>query len=51
LWTLRLGGSAARFNIRGMPTLIAFRGGKEIARQSAAMDSGNLKRWLNSAAD
>jgi thioredoxin 2 len=39
---------AARFNIRSIPTLIVFRGGQEIARQSGAMDSGNLARWLSS---
>ncbi len=37
---------AARFNIRSIPTLIVFRGGKEIARQSGAMNAGALKRWL-----
>jgi thioredoxin 2 len=37
---------AARFNIRSIPTLIVFRGGKEIARQSGAMDVGGLTRWL-----
>jgi thioredoxin 2 len=37
---------ANRFNIRSIPTLIVFRGGKEIARQSGAMDSGRLARWL-----
>lgn len=40
---------AARFNIRSIPTLIVFRGGKEIARQSGAMDSASLERWLSSA--
>ena len=39
---------AARFNIRSIPTLIAFRTGKEIARQSGAMDAGTLTRWLTS---
>jgi len=39
---------AARFNIRSIPTLIVFRAGKEIARQSGAMDAGALTRWLNS---
>src|SRR5215831_394147 len=29
---------AARFGIRGIPTLIVFRNGREIARQSGAMD-------------
>ncbi|HKE95807.1 MAG TPA: thioredoxin TrxC [Povalibacter sp.] len=40
---------SARFGIRGIPTLIVFRGGREIARQSGAMDLGTLERWLNSA--
>jgi thioredoxin 2 len=39
---------ATRFNIRSIPTLIVFRGGKEIARQSGAMDSRQLARWLSS---
>src|ERR1700761_4853975 len=39
---------AGRFNIRSIPTMIVFRGGKEIARQSGAMDSGRLTRWLDS---
>ena len=41
-------GPANRFNIRGIPTLIVFRGGKEIARQAGAMDSTRLTRWLGS---
>jgi thioredoxin 2 len=40
---------AARLNIRSIPTLIVFRGGKEIARQSGALDTGALTRWLNSS--
>ena len=40
---------SARFGIRGIPTLIVFRGGKEVARQSGAMDLGTLERWLNPA--
>jgi thioredoxin 2 len=39
---------AARYNIRSIPTLLVFRAGKEIARQSGAMDAGTLTRWLNS---
>ena len=39
---------AGRFNIRSIPTLIVFRGGKEIARQSGAMDANGLTRWLSS---
>jgi thioredoxin 2 len=39
---------AQRFNIRSIPTMIVFRAGKEIARQSGAMDSATMSRWLNS---
>jgi len=38
-----------RFGIRAIPTLILFRDGKEIARQSGAMDATSLTRWLDSA--
>ena len=37
---------SARFQIRGIPTLIAFKAGRELARQSGAMDSNALVRWL-----
>lgn len=43
------GALASRFGIRGVPTLIVFRGGREIARQSGAMDSATLTRWLTAA--
>jgi thioredoxin 2 len=39
-------GIAGRFGIRGIPTLIAFREGREIARQSGAMDVGGLVSWI-----
>ena len=39
-------GVAARFGIRSIPTLIAFRNGKEVARQSGALDSASLVRWV-----
>lgn len=39
---------AARYNIRSIPTLAMFRGGKEIARQAGAMDLQNLLRWVQS---
>ncbi|WP_150427492.1 thioredoxin TrxC [Dechloromonas sp. CZR5] len=37
---------AARFNIRSIPTLAVFVQGREVARQSGALDLANLKRWL-----
>ena len=40
---------SSRFGIRGIPTLMVFRNGKEIARQSGAMDLGSLERWVTGA--
>ena len=37
---------AARYRIQSIPTLILFKGGREVARQSGAMGSGDLKRWI-----
>ena len=37
---------AARYGIRSIPTLIVFRQGREIARQSGAMETGALTGWL-----
>ena len=37
---------ATRFGIRSIPTLIAFRSGREVARQSGAMDLPGLLRWI-----
>ncbi len=39
---------AARYGIRSIPTVIAFRAGREIARQSGAMDEASLQRWVRS---
>jgi thioredoxin 2 len=39
---------AARFNIRSIPTLAIFKGGREVARQSGAVDAASLKRWVKS---
>jgi len=39
-------GIAGRFGIRSIPTLVAFRGGREVARQSGAMDAGGLVSWI-----
>jgi thioredoxin 2 len=36
---------ASRFGIRSIPTLILFRGGREIARQAGAMGSTDIVNW------
>jgi thioredoxin 2 len=41
---------AARYGIRSIPTMILFRGGRELARQSGAMDAGSIERWVHSHA-
>ncbi|HVZ46286.1 MAG TPA: thioredoxin TrxC [Ramlibacter sp.] len=38
----------ARMNIRSIPTLALFAGGKEIARQAGAMAAGDIVRWTRS---
>jgi thioredoxin 2 len=40
----------ARYNIRSIPTLALFRGGREIARQAGAMDAAGIVRWAHSKA-
>ncbi|HVS76258.1 MAG TPA: thioredoxin TrxC [Steroidobacteraceae bacterium] len=40
---------AGRFGIRSIPTLILFRDGRELARQSGAVDAASLSRWLDRA--
>ena len=40
---------AGRFSIRGIPTVVVFKQGKEVARQSGAMGSQQLQQWLSQA--
>ena len=42
---------AGRYGIRSIPTLIVFKGGREIARQSGARDSRALVEWLKPLAN
>jgi thioredoxin 2 len=42
-------GVAARYGIRSIPTVIAFRNGRELARQSGAMDARTLVQWVRGA--
>lgn len=39
---------SAALNIRSIPTLALFKGGKEVARVSGAMSATDLQRWVNS---
>jgi len=41
---------ASRYGIRGIPTLIVFRGGREIGRASGAMDARQLEAWVERTA-
>jgi thioredoxin 2 len=41
--------TASGFNIRGIPTTIVFRGGKEVARQSGALPLESLKQLVAKA--
>jgi thioredoxin 2 len=36
---------SARFNIRSIPTLALFVGGREMARQAGAMGAADIVRW------
>jgi thioredoxin 2 len=36
---------AAQFNIRSIPTLALFVGGREVARQAGAMGAADIVRW------
>ena len=40
--------AAAPYRIRSLPTMVAFRGGKEIARQSGALPSSQIVQWVQS---
>lgn len=40
--------AAAPYNIRSLPTMVAFRGGKEVARQSGALPSNQIVQWVKS---
>ena len=42
---------AVRYAIRGIPTLIVFQRGREVARQSGAMDARSIVSWLGSIAN
>ena len=41
---------AARYNIRGIPSLLVFRHGKLLAQRAGVVDATTLKGWLKQAA-
>jgi thioredoxin 2 len=41
---------AARYQIRSIPTLMLFRGGRETARQAGAMDARSIVQWARTHA-
>lgn len=41
-------GPAGQYSIRSIPTLILFRNGRELARQSGAMNQAQINQWLQS---
>ena len=41
-------GPAGQFAIRSIPTLILFQNGREVARQSGAMNQAQINQWLQS---
>jgi thioredoxin 2 len=38
--------TAARYQIQSIPTLIVFRGGREVARRSGALSQRDITSWL-----
>jgi thioredoxin 2 len=42
-------GTAARFNIRSIPTIALFRNGREVARQPGAMSAADIVRWVKAS--
>ncbi|MEP5980636.1 MAG: thioredoxin TrxC [Marinobacter alexandrii] len=41
-------GPSGQFGIRSIPTMILFQNGREIARQSGAMNQARISQWLQS---
>ncbi len=42
-------GLASAYNIRSIPALAVFAGGREVTRQAGAMSAPDLARWVNAA--
>ncbi len=48
--TERHPGIASRYDIRGIPTFIVFRGGKVVSQQPGLVDHRRMRTWLEQAA-
>ena len=42
--------ASAAYGIRSLPTMVAFKGGKEVARQSGALPRNQIVQWVQSLA-
>ena len=40
--------SAAQFSIRGIPSILLFKNGKEVAREAGALNVQQIIQWVNS---
>lgn len=40
--------AAAPYNIRSLPTMVAFKNGREVARQSGALPAAQIVQWVQS---
>ena len=38
--------AGAKYGIRGIPTMVAFAGGREVRRQSGAMSEAQIVAWV-----
>jgi len=42
--------ASARFGIQGIPTLVIFKRGREVARQAGAMSQPQIEQWVRTNA-
>ncbi len=46
LWLLQYDGIAGKYHIQGLPTLILFKGGKQVDRVEGMLPAPDFMRWL-----
>lgn len=42
--------TTAQYNVRGIPTLLIFRGGQVVAQKMGALPKGKILEWINQSA-